>query len=106
MVHLLTVSSSFQAQVIAARLGADGIVTELRGAVGGPYPIGDVAVFVSDDGLEAARELLLADEVESSFAAPAEGDAERPLSSAAWMPWLAVALLVLFALASFVSRLH
>src|SRR5205814_4382028 len=33
MVHLTTAASSFHARVVAARLGADGIVTELHGGV-------------------------------------------------------------------------
>ena len=40
------------------------MVTELRGNVDGPYPIGDVHVFVDEADLDAARERLLADEVE------------------------------------------
>ena len=67
MVHLRTVQGAFHARVIAARLGADGIVTQLRGSVDGPYPIGDTMVFVDQDDFEAASELLLADEVESVF---------------------------------------
>ena len=103
MVHLLTVSSSFQAQVIAARLGSEGIVTELRGAVGGPYPFGDVAVYVADDGLESARELMLADEVEASFEeSPFEASAQSV--TPAWVPWVAAAMLLLIAFVSLVSR--
>jgi hypothetical protein len=67
MVRLATVAHPFHARVIAARVGAEGIVTELRGSVDGPYPMGDVYVYVSEDDLPAARELLLADEVESAF---------------------------------------
>ena len=67
MVHLRTVSSSFHARVIAARLGADGIVCQLRGNVGGPYPFGPVSVWVGEGDAEDARELLLADEVEAAF---------------------------------------
>jgi hypothetical protein len=67
MVHLRTVHHVFHARVIAARLGADGIVTQLRGAVDGPYPVGDVSVWVAEADLECARELLLADEVEAAL---------------------------------------
>ncbi len=67
MVHLLTVRSGFQARVIAARLGSEGIVTELRGGIGGPYPVGDVAVYVGQSDLDLSRQLLLADEVEDAF---------------------------------------
>ena len=74
MVHLRTVHNTFHARVIAARLGADGIVTQLRGCVDGPYPIGDVSVWVDEDDVLCAQELLLADEVESAFDVPDEGE--------------------------------
>ncbi len=79
MVHVRTVPSAFHARVIAARLGADGIVTQLRGNVGGPYPIGDVSVWVAEDDASAASELLLADEIESAFAP--HPDDEEPTAS-------------------------
>ena len=74
MVHLRTVHSGFHAQVIAARLGADGIVTQLKGSVSGPYPLGDVQVWVTEEDAESARELLLADEVEAAFDLPVGGE--------------------------------
>ncbi len=106
MVHLLTVSSGFQARVLAARLGSEGIVTQLRGAVGGPYPVGDVLVYVDEDDVGLARQLLLADEVESVFEVPeaapmAEVAGLRPTLQL----WLAAGAVVLVALASTVSRL-
>ena len=70
MVRLATVASSFHARVIAARLGVEGMPIELRGNVDGIYPIGDVHVFVDEDDLPAAQELLLVDEVESAFDDP------------------------------------
>ena len=67
MVRLVTVNSTFHARVIAARVGAEGIFTELRGNLDGPYPMGDVHVYVPEDDLPTASELLMADEVESAF---------------------------------------
>src|SRR5688500_466999 len=67
MVPLVRVGNEFHARVIAARLGSDGIVTQLRGGVDSPYPMGDVEVLVSEDDLDEATALLLADEVESAF---------------------------------------
>ena len=67
MVHLVTVGSGFQARVLAARLGSEGIVTSLQGAVDGPYPFGDVVVQVDEADLALARQLLLADEVEDAL---------------------------------------
>lgn len=79
MVPLVTVGSGFQARVLAARLGSEGIVTSLQGAVDGPYPFGDVQVQVDEADLELARQLLLADEVEDAFSsARRRGGRGRP----------------------------
>ncbi len=68
MVHLTTVGSMFEARVVMARLGADGILTQLRGAGEGPYPLpGPVEVLVVVDQAGEARELMLADQVEALF---------------------------------------
>ena len=48
MVRLATVGTTFHARVIAARLGAEGIVTELRGNVDGMDPMGEAHVFVAE----------------------------------------------------------
>ncbi|MDP9074650.1 MAG: hypothetical protein M3N98_10840 [Actinomycetota bacterium] len=74
LVHLRTVQTAFHARVIAARLGADGIVTQLQGSLDGPYPLGNVSVWVAEDDAESAAELLMADEVESAFDLPDEGE--------------------------------
>lgn len=58
MVRLVTVHDGFEAKLLAARLGAEGVVWQLRGAVDGPYPMGPVDVLVEDDRLAEARELL------------------------------------------------
>jgi len=90
MVRLVTVSSTFHARVIAARLGAEGILSDLRGNVDGPYPMGDVHVFVPDDELDAASELLLADEIESAFDdGDTTDDDGRP-----WELWIVIAAIV------------
>jgi hypothetical protein len=103
MVHLRTVPDAFHARVIAARLGADGILTELRGAVGGPYPIGAVSVWVDPQDEPVASELLLADELEAAFEEPPEGW-ETPVGNSRIRPWwstrrvlAAIALAVLVA---------
>ena len=58
MVPLTTTASAFEARVIAAHLGAEGIVWELRGNVEGPYPVGPVLVLVAEDDLAVAREVV------------------------------------------------
>ena len=97
MVRLTTVARPFHARVIAARVGCEGIVTELRGAIEGPYPMGDIHVYVPEIDLPAAQELLLLDEVESAFDGTDEGDdlgAPKEL-------WLILAALLLLSALSF-----
>jgi hypothetical protein len=68
MVHLTMAGSMFEARVVMARLGADGILTQVRGGRDGPYPLpGPVEVLVIADQADEARELLLADKVEAMF---------------------------------------
>ena len=95
MVRLATVRNSFHARVIAARLGSEGMVTELRGNVDGMYPVGEAYVFVAEDDYEAARELLLADEVESAFDGPND-DVDLRTPRELWI--LLAAVLVLAAI--------
>ncbi len=100
MVRLATVGHPFHARVIAARVGCEGIVTELRGSVDGPYPMGDVHIYVPEIDLPVAQELLLADEVESAFdAAEEQGDDTTPREL-----WLVLATMVLLAALLFVRQ--
>jgi hypothetical protein len=71
MVHLRTVPDFWEANVLAARLGSEGFVTELRANLCRPYAFGDVSVLVAEPQAEMAAELLLADEVEAAFASDA-----------------------------------
>ena len=91
MVRLATVRSTFHARVIAARLGAEGIMTQLRGNVDGVYPMGDTHVFVEAEALDMAREVLLVDEVESVFDDPVEEPVNPPLG---WPRWVVLAAIV------------
>jgi hypothetical protein len=72
MVRLATVGTSFHARVIAARLGTEGILTDLRGNVDSLYPVGDIHVYVDQADLAEAQEILLLDDVESAFDEPDE----------------------------------
>jgi hypothetical protein len=68
MVPLVVTASEFEAQVLCARLGADGILTQMRGATHGPYPLpGLITVLVEADQADDARQLLLVDQVEAVF---------------------------------------
>ena len=101
MVTLLRAEDLFHARVVVARLGSDGIVARLRGAEG-PYPMGVVEVLVPADELEVAQELLLADEVESAFAA--DDDVEEAAVRRTLPRW-AVACVVVVLVVSGVSEL-
>jgi len=91
MVRLATVGTSFHARVIAARLGSEGIVTELRGNVEGLYPVGDVHVYVDEEDLAESSELLLVDEVESAF--DDDGPIERSTPRETWLVMFAVMIM-------------
>jgi hypothetical protein len=69
MVRLMTVDDAFGAKVVAARLGVEGIVWQLKGGVDGPYPLGPVHVYVTAEDLEAARAVM-------AGAVPLEDDAD------------------------------
>jgi hypothetical protein len=98
MVRLATVRSTFHARVIAARLGAEGIMVQLRGNVDGVYPMGDTHVFVEADALDTAREVLLLDEVESAFDEPVDEPVDRSLT---WPRWVVLAAIVAVAALAF-----
>jgi hypothetical protein len=77
MVPLTTAASPIAARILAAHLGAEGIVWQLRGDVDGPYPVGPVEVLVPADDLELARELLQAEPI----ADPIEGELAEDLTN-------------------------
>ena len=96
MTRLTSVSGSFSAHLVAARLQAEGIDVQLRGAVDGPYnlTVGDMArvdVFVPDDQLDDARLVMLASEVDQVLAAPREWGGP-PARARRWLLWVALAL--------------
>jgi hypothetical protein len=97
MVPVIRVADGFHARVVAARLGSDGIVTQLRGGIDTPYPMGEVEVLVGEDDLDEARALLLADDIESAFDEP--DDEDPPLERRRIGRWVALALAALLVLA-------
>jgi hypothetical protein len=98
MVRLVTAANPMEARIIAARLGAEGIVWQFRGSVDGPLAVGPVEVLVDAEGYESARELLLTDDVESSFVGTGSPATRTTGRDVLWVA-LVLALLVLFALA-------
>ena len=106
---LLVVTSGFQARVVAARLGADGIPVQLTGSVDGPYPVGTTTLWVLAADEAEARELLLIDEAEWCLrdvdGQPDLDEAAGSDRSRAVLPLLLAVPLVGVALSSLVVRL-
>jgi hypothetical protein len=103
MLRLMTAANAVEARIIAARLGSEGIVWELRGSVDGPLAIGPVEVLVDADGFECAKELMLAADVESSFDDRAQEAHVRTGRDVLWAA-LALLALTLFAIARMASQ--
>jgi hypothetical protein len=101
MVALVTGSTPFEAKVLVARLGAEGILWELRGEVDSIYPVGrGVDVLVAEDDAEAARELLLGDEVDAAFV---DEDLVATRGGSRWIVVVGVVALLAFTVARFVG---
>jgi hypothetical protein len=64
MVPLTTAANPLAARILAAHLGAEGIVWQLRGNVDGPYPVGPVEVLVPADDLELARAVVASADID------------------------------------------
>ena len=92
MARLISVGGAFTGHVLAARLKAEGIPVELRGAVHSPYQftVGEMSrvdVYVAPEDLDDARVVLLIDELDATLDLPPQR--ERPLGifrgRAAWV---------------------
>jgi hypothetical protein len=106
MERLTSVSGSFPARVLAARLHSEGLDCELRGALDSVYrlTVGDMArvdVYVPSDQMEDARLVMLVDEVDAAC----EGDERRSTTARTWLMWTALAAVVLFTAAPLVRAL-
>jgi hypothetical protein len=66
----MTASSPFEAKVVAARLGSEGVLCQLRGGVDSIYPLGSVVVMVPASELDTAREVLMVGDSELDLTAP------------------------------------
>ena len=71
MIRLVTTYDVFEAKLLAARLGSEGVLWELRGGVDNAYPLGPVHVYVDEADLPTARDVLqpLSDEDPAEAAA-------------------------------------
>lgn len=98
---LLTTADGATARILAAHLGAEGVVWQLRGNVEGPYPVGPVEVLVDEHDLDRARDLLdaqVAEPLDESFdAGPGESAAVAmaggPARPARVGPWVLLAVI-------------
>ena len=100
MVPIASSRSSFEAKVIAARLGSEGIVWELRGGVDSMYPVGLCEVLVDENDVERAQELLLVDDLESAF----DEDEDQPSARSSMTERLILVVGALVLAAFFVMR--
>ena len=110
MCRLTSVSGSFSAHLVAARLQSEGIDVQLRGALDGPYGfnLGEMArvdVFVPADQLDDAQLVMLATEVDAALAAPREWAGPDTRPSRRWIVWVALTLLVVAGVAPLLRML-
>lgn len=96
MERLTSVSGSFPARVLAARLHSEGLDCELRGALDSVYRLtmGDMArvdVYVPADQMEDARLVMLVDEVEAAYEPAKE---PRSTATRSWLLWTSVAVVL------------
>jgi hypothetical protein len=95
MVRVATASGPFEAKLLAARLGADGILWELRGGADGIYPMGPIDVLVAADDADIARVLLLPDADFDAGAGTSPDDGHRRQAGRRLRPLLLIAVVVL-----------
>jgi hypothetical protein len=100
MCRLTSVNGSFSAHLVAAHLQAEGIDSQLRGALDGPLllTMGDMArvdVFVPEDQLDDARLVMLATAVDEALAAPSDWAGRPGGRGRRWLLWVALTLLLL-----------
>jgi hypothetical protein len=77
LVRLTTCADGFEARLVAARLGSEGIVWSLRGGHDGPLALGAVDVLVDADDYALARALLAAEPDWDGEVGPADARPER-----------------------------
>jgi hypothetical protein len=58
MIPVASATSGFEAKLLAARLGSEGVVWELRPDVDGVYPVSDIEILVPADEVDRARDVL------------------------------------------------
>jgi hypothetical protein len=105
MVRLTTCGDAFEAKVLVARLGAEGVVWSLRGAHDGPLNLGAVDVLVDADDYELARALLAGDpEWDGELAEPDAAPERETTGRDVLVLLVVVVVVVLFAIARMGAR--
>ena len=99
MVRLTTCGDAFEARLLAARLGSEGVVWSLGGGRDGPFAIGEVEVLVDENDLMTARELLSLDDFDRPFEAE-DAEPERETTGRDLLVLVAVVVgVIVFAIA-------
>ncbi len=106
-VRLTKLANAAQAQLLAARLQAEGIEARVRSEAAGPYPftVGQMAeaeVWVPDHQLGPAQEVALAAEVDEDLGRATAWQPSKPAWS--WGERALALALVVIVVALFVSR--
>jgi hypothetical protein len=105
LVRLTTCADGFEARLVAARLGSEGIVWSLRGGHDGPLALGAVDVLVDADDYALARELLATEPDWDGEVGAADAQPERETTGRDILVGLAVLVgAVLFAIARMATR--
>jgi hypothetical protein len=99
MVRLTTVTGSFAAHVLAARLTDEGFDVQLRGSATNSYltmaPLVGVDVFVPEDQIAEASYVLLVNEVDVALDEEPEERRRRRARQARWpRRWVAIAIII------------
>jgi hypothetical protein len=68
MLPVATVAGGFEARIVVARLGAEGVLCQTRGGSDSVYPFSRVEILVPEDELDLARELLDAPPADDDWA--------------------------------------
>ncbi len=107
-VPLARIADPSQAELLAARLRAEGIDARVRGEATGPYrfTVGGMAeaeVWVPGSQLDAAREVALASEVDDTLGRAQAWQPSRP--GWTWPERLLAAAIVVIIVALFLTRL-
>jgi len=102
LVPLATGLTPFEAKVLTARLGSEGFIWQVRGAMDSVYPVGNIEVLVPASEVVDARGLLVVssegydDESAAYFGMGAHDDVGQTRGASWWVGALAISAAVTF----------